>query len=142
MVIIPAGEFMMGSPYTEKGRYSVEEPQHKVTFAKPFAISKYEVTFDEWDACVSVGGCPSVNDFGVGRGRNPVIYVSWNDAQQYVAWLSKMTGKSYQLLSEAEWEYSARARSQTAYSWGNDIGTNNANCAVAAVHGTLSTRPQ
>ena len=129
MVVIPAGEFMMGSPASEKGRYTNEGPQHTVMIAKPFAVSKFDVTFADWDACVSVGGCPQVSDSGFGRGTRPVINVSWDDAQQYVAWFSKMTGKPYRLLTEAEWEYAARAGSTTAYFWGDEIGKGNANCA-------------
>jgi formylglycine-generating enzyme required for sulfatase activity len=91
-------------------------------------VSKFEVTFDDWDACVAYGDCPHATDFGWGRGRQPAINVSWDDAQSYVVWLSKMTGKPYRLLSEAEWEYAARAGTQTAYSWGDEIGENNANC--------------
>jgi formylglycine-generating enzyme required for sulfatase activity len=131
MVVVPAGEFMMGSPPTEKGRMPDEGPQHRVTIARPFAVSKYDVTFNDWDACVSVGGCPRegrAGDVDWGRDTRPVIYVSWDDAQQYVAWLSQMTGKPYRLLSDAEFEYAARAGTQTAYPWGDDIGENNANC--------------
>ena len=134
MIVIPAGSFMMGSPATEKDRYNNEGPQHKVTIAKPFAVSKFEVTFADWDACVSVGGCPHEGraaDAGWGRGTRPVIYVSWDDAQAYVAWFSRMTGKAYRLLTEAEWEYAARAGTTTAYSWGDDIekdGKAMANC--------------
>ena len=113
MVTVPAGEFMMGSPESERGRDKNEGPQHKVTFAKPFAAGKYEVTFSEWDACAADGGCTEKpSDENWGRGRHPVINVSWNDAQQYVAWLSKKTGKTYRLLSEAEWEYGARAQTK------------------------------
>ena len=118
----------MGSPATEKGRYTNEGPQHKVTIARPFAVSKFDVTFADWDACVSVGGCPQVSDSGYGRGTKPVINVSWDDAQQYVAWFSKMTGQPYRLLTEAEWEYAARAGTTTAYYWGDEIGKGNANC--------------
>src|SRR5215472_15845058 len=131
MVVVPAGEFMMGSPPTEKGRMPDEGPRHRVTIARPFAVSKYDVTFNDWDACVSVGGCPRegrAGDVDWGRDTRPVIYVSWDDAQQYVAWLSQMTGKPYRLLSDAEFEYAARAGTQTAYPWGDDIGENNANC--------------
>jgi formylglycine-generating enzyme required for sulfatase activity len=131
MVVVPAGDFMMGSPPTEKGRMPDEGPQHRVTIARPFAVSKYDVTFIDWDACVSVGGCPResrAGDVDWGRGTRPVIHVSWDDAQQYVAWLSRMTGKPYRLLSDAEFEYAARAGTQTAYPWGDDIGDNNANC--------------
>ena len=128
MIVIPAGEFTMGSPTTEQGRNDDEGPQHKVTIAKPFAVSKFDVTFADWDACVSVGGCPKATDSGFGRDTKPVINVSWDDAQIYVAWLSKMTGQPYRLLTEAEWEYAARAGTTTAYYWGDDIGKGNANC--------------
>ncbi len=131
MVVVPAGSFMMGSLPTEQGHQASEETQHKVTIAQPFAVAKFEVTFDEWDTCVAYGDCAQgVSDAGWGRGQQPVIYVTWDDAQRYVAWLKRMTGKPYRLLSEAEYEYAARAGvlPQTVYPWGNDIGKNNANC--------------
>jgi formylglycine-generating enzyme required for sulfatase activity len=89
------------------------------------------VTFDDWDACAKFGDCdPGVSDNEFKRGRQPVINVAWDDATRYVAWLSRMTGKPYRLLSEAEFEYAARAGTQTAYPWGADaICTGNANCA-------------
>jgi formylglycine-generating enzyme required for sulfatase activity len=129
MVVVPAGSFIMGSPANEAGRRADEGPQHKVTIRQPFAVGKFELTFDEWDTCAAHGGCSS-QIFGgqFGRGRQPVINVTWNDAQDYVAWLSKVTGKPYRLLTEAEWEYAARAGTQTAYSWGDEIGKGNANC--------------
>jgi formylglycine-generating enzyme required for sulfatase activity len=120
MVVIPAGTFTMGSPADEEGRFDNEGPQHLVTIAKPFAVSKFEVTFAEWDACAAVGGCAFVPDSQFGRGTRPIINVSWDDAQQYVAWFSRMTGKPYRLLSEAEWEYVARARTTTPYSFGDE----------------------
>lgn len=128
MVVIPAGGFTMGSPATEKGRSDEEGPQHKVTITMPFAVSKFDVTFADWDACFAVGGCPQLDDRGKGRGTRPVIYVNWRQAQQYVAWFSQMTGKPYRLLTEAEWEYAARAGTMTPYYWGDEIGTGNANC--------------
>ena len=120
----------MGSPTSEPGHSAEEGPQHPVTIARPFAVGRYEVTFDEWDACVAEGGCNGYkpSDEGWGRGRRPVINVSWDDAQAYVTWLSKKTGKSYRLLSGAEYEYAMRAGTQTVYPWGDTIGTNNANC--------------
>ena len=125
MVVVPAGDLMMGL----EGRTGSENPQHKVTIAAPFAVSKFEVTFDEWDTCASYGDChPQIFDSRFGRGRRPVINVSWYEAQRYVAWLSKMTGKRYRLLSEAEWEYAARAGTKTSYSWGDEIGKGKANC--------------
>ena len=110
MVALPAGEFMMGSPESEKGRNKDEGPQRKVTIARPFAVGKFEVTFAQWDACVAEGGCThKPGDESWGRGRRPVINVSWDDAKQFVVWLAKKTGKPYRLLTEAEWEYAARA---------------------------------
>ncbi len=128
MVVVPAGKFTMGSPATERGRDDDEGPQHEVTIAKPFAVAKFDGTFAEWDACVAVGGCPQASDGGFGRGTRPAINVDWDEARQYVAWLSKMTGEPYRLLSEAEWEYTARAGTTTAYYWGDVIGKGKANC--------------
>jgi formylglycine-generating enzyme required for sulfatase activity len=128
MVILPAGTFTMGSLANEKGRSENEGPQHQVTLAEPFAVAKFDVTFADWDACVSVGGCDPVSDSGMGRGSKPVVNVSWDDAQQYVKWFSTMTGQHYRLLSESEWEYAARAGTTTAYPWGDEIGTGNADC--------------
>ena len=129
MVVVPTGSFMMGSPSSEKGRDSDESPQHRVRIAQPFAVGVYEVTFAEWDACVSAGGCSGYGpaDRGWGRGQRPVIYVSWNDAQAYVKWLSNKTGKRYRLLSEAEWEYVARAGTETPFHVGRTISTDQAN---------------
>ena len=120
----------MGSPPSEPERRSDEGPQRTVTLARQFAVGQFELTFDEWDACVGGGGCNGYKplDQGWGRGRRPVINVSWGDANAYVAWLAKKTGKPYRLLSEAEYEYATRAGTTTAYPWGDDIGTNNANC--------------
>jgi formylglycine-generating enzyme required for sulfatase activity len=124
MVVLPAGEFTMGSPPDEPGRRDTEGPQHKVKIARPFAVGKYEVTFAEWDACEADGGCksrPRPRDEGWGRGRRPVINVDWSDAKEYAAWLSRKTGKTYRLLSEAEWEYAARAGTTTPYAFGDTI---------------------
>jgi formylglycine-generating enzyme required for sulfatase activity len=129
MIVVPSGSFLMGSPSTEQGHNSTEEPQHAVTIAKAFAVSKFELTFDEWDTCAAYSGCdPNSADSNWGRGQEPVSSVTWNEAQQYIAWLSKLTGKRYRLLSEAEYEYAARAGTQSAYPWGDVIGTGNADC--------------
>jgi formylglycine-generating enzyme required for sulfatase activity len=116
VVVIPAGKFLMGPPESEKGRDGGEGPQHEVTIAKPFAVGKFTVTFAEWDVCTAAGVCPKANDSGWGRGNRPVINVSWNDAAQYVAWLSRVSGKPYRLLSEAEWEYAAHHLRHKGYS--------------------------
>ena len=130
MVVVPAGNFMMGSPPSEEGHDSDEGPVHRVAFAAPFAVGVFEVTFAEWDACVSAGGCGGYRpeDAGWGRGSRPVVNVSWDDAQSYVGWLSRSTGEDYRLLSESEWEYVARAGTSTRYWWGSDIGRGRANC--------------
>ena len=126
MVVVPAGAYMMGSP-----EEAYELPIHRVTIGEPLAVGKYEVTFAEWDACVADGGCYGhrPDDEGWGRGNRPVMNVDWNQVQTYVMWLSEKTGKAYRLLSEAEWEYVARAGSGTRkYNWGNEVGRNLANC--------------
>ncbi len=127
MIVVPAGKFEMGSPESEPRRSADEGPRHEVTIAKPFAVSKFEVTFAEWDACVAAAACSRAADRW-GRGQMPVINVSWDDAKQYVGRLSRLTGKEYRLLTEAEWEYAARAGAMTRYSWGDDPGKDNANC--------------
>ena len=128
MVVLPSGKFLMGSPDTEPGRSADEGPQHAVTIAYPLAMGKYPVTFEEWDACVADGGTThKPGDEGWGRGKRPVINVSWEDAQQYLAWLNQKLGIAandptrYRLPSEAEWEYACRAGTTTAYWWGNDV---------------------
>ena len=120
MVVVPAGQFRMGSPADEDDRNEHESPLRTVTFAKPFAIGKYEITFDEWEACVADEACETVPDDGWGRGRRPVIYVSFQMAVGYGKWLSAKTGQTYRLPSEAEWEYAARAGSTTPWFWGDD----------------------
>jgi formylglycine-generating enzyme required for sulfatase activity len=141
MVVAPAGSFIMGSPDSELNRGRYEEPQHRVTFAQRFAVGKFAVTFDDWDACVTDGGCGgySPNDESWGRGRRPVINVSWSDANAYVAWLSAKTGKSYRLLSEAEREYAARAGTRTAFWWGPTISPRQANYNGTYVYGNGPT---
>jgi formylglycine-generating enzyme required for sulfatase activity len=125
MVVVPAGEFTMGSPPAEQQA----EAQHRVTIAVPFAVSKFEITFDDWNACVSDGGCDNArpNDEGWGRGRHPVIHMSFDLAKTYVTWLSRKTGKTYRLLTEAEWEYAARAGTTTTFAFGDSLSPGSAN---------------
>jgi formylglycine-generating enzyme required for sulfatase activity len=125
MVVIPAGEFTMGSPAFDLGA----EAQHRVTISYPFAVSKFEITFEDWDLCLDAGGCGGYrpDDEGWGRGKQPVMNVSWLDAKSYVDWLSKKAGKAYRLLSEAEWEYAARAGTTTRFAVGDKVSPNQAN---------------
>jgi formylglycine-generating enzyme required for sulfatase activity len=116
MVIVPRGAAVLGSPLGEPERQANEETPHDVVIPQPFAVARYTVTFDQWDACVADSGCNqySPDDDGFGRGSHPVIFVSWNDAQAYVDWLKKKTGEPYRLLTEAEWEYAARGCATTS----------------------------
>jgi len=125
MVVIPAGEFTMGSPPSEQGA----EAQHRVTIAAPFAVSKFEITFQEWDACAADGGCGGYrpDDQGWGRGNQPAINISWENAKAYVDWLGRKTRKLYRLLSESEWEYAARAGTTTRFSHGDTLSPSKAN---------------
>ncbi len=120
MVEVPAGTYMMGSPDSEGA--PDERPRHGVTIGSPIAVGAYEVTFAEWDGCVENRGCRDhhADDRGWGRGRRPVVDVNWEDAREYARWLSEETGERYRLLSEAEWEYLARAGTETARHWGPD----------------------
>lgn len=129
MMVIPAGAFDMGSPPAEAGRGRFEDPQHRVAIVHPFALSKFDVTFQQWDACVAEGGCNGYRpgDEGWGRGTRPVVNVSYTDALAYVDWLTAKTGHHYRLPSESEWEYAARAGSDTVYWWGDDASHDHAN---------------
>ena len=129
MVVVPSGSFMMGGASEQKNRLTNEFPRHRVTIRGRFAVGRYEVTYAEWDACAAEGGCNNhrPDDAGFGRGRRPVINVSWEDAKSYVAWLSRKTGKRYRLLSEAKWEYAARAGTEGPFHFGSTISTDKAN---------------
>jgi formylglycine-generating enzyme required for sulfatase activity len=129
MVVIPSGNFLMGSPERESGRSRSEGPQHRVTIGRAFAMGRYAVTFDEYDSFANAMGRELPGDEGWGRGNRPVISVSWHDAFAYTKWLSAQTDKSYRLPTEAQWEYAARAGTETRYWWGNEIGRNHANCS-------------
>ncbi len=128
LVVVPAGSFDMGSPESEAGRYYNEGPVHRVRLSEPFAVGVYEVTFSEWAACRHGGGCShNPGDSGWGRGNRPVIGVNWEDAQEYVRWLSRETGSGYRLLSESEWEYAARGGTTGPFHFGGAITPGEAN---------------
>jgi len=124
LVEVPAGVYLMGS---DQGRPD-EKPRHEVRFASPFAIGVHEITLAEWDACLREGGCHFSPKAGA-DGRVPASNLSWDDAQEYVSWLSKKTGHAYRLPTEAEWEYAASGGKTTAYWWGDEVGKGNANCS-------------
>ena len=147
MVVVPAGEFVMGS--NDSDAHENEKPVHKVTVVKPFAVGAFEVTVSEYLACSAAKVCrpPEWNEpgnkFNVSTGsdvhykklgsalseaRHPIVGISRDDAKAYVAWITKRTRKPYRLLSEAEWEYAARGGSSAKYAWGDEIGKNRANC--------------
>lgn len=128
MVVIPAGQFRMGC-VSGQSCEDDEFPVRDVTIPRAFAVSKYEVTFEDYDRFMYPN---RAEDWGFGRGRRPAIFISWDDARDYVAWLSEQTGERYRLPSEAEWEYVARAGSETAYGWGSDIGSDLGNCGGCA----------
>jgi formylglycine-generating enzyme required for sulfatase activity len=130
MVVIPAGSFDMGANSAGPNSNPNEVPQHPVTIGRPFAVGKFEVTFAEWEACVAAKGCsgnPAPSDEGWGRDKQPVVNVNWHDAIEYVTWLSRVTGAQYRLLSEAEWEYAARAGTTSQFSTGEKITAEQAN---------------
>lgn len=136
MVVIPPGRFVMGGTPEEQRTYVVpphfvrmETPRHEVAIPAAFAFGRYSVTFAEWDACVADGGCNGYrpSDEGWGRGRRPVVNVSFDDAQRYVAWIRRRTGQPYRLLSEAEWEYAARAGTTTTFIHGDTLDPSQAN---------------
>ena len=126
MVYIPGGTFRMGDLSGDER--ASELPVHSVTVPS-FWMGKREVTFSQWDACVAYGGCSRrPSDSGYGRGNRPVINVDWDDVQEFIVWLNARTDGGYRLPTESEWEYAARAGSESLYSWGDEIGVNRANC--------------
>jgi formylglycine-generating enzyme required for sulfatase activity len=127
MVWIPKGEFKMGTLQAQSSDYNDQIVQ-KVVIKQRFAIGVYEVTFAQYDKFAEATGRQKPDDKGWGRDNRPVINVSFDDALAYTQWLSEQTGRTYRLPTEAEWEYVARAGTETRYWWGNQIGVNQANC--------------
>ena len=128
MVSVPSGNATLGAGESETDARPNEKPARPVTFGSMFAIGVTEVTFDQWNACVSAGACTKrPSDNGWGGGNRPVINVSWDDAQKYTSWLSSKSGFTYSLPSEAQWEYAARGGDTNALPAGNAAAL----CAVA-----------
>jgi formylglycine-generating enzyme required for sulfatase activity len=124
MAELPPGSFTMGDNTGDPS----SRPVHRVTLGRGFAISKTVITAGQWRACVAAGGCKPVVELAGAPDDSPARNVSWEDAQDYVAWLSKTAGRPYRLPSEAEWEYAARAGTESIYWWGNEPGRGHANC--------------
>ena len=147
MVVVPAGTFTMGAPKSEEGSDKSERPEHEVTFSKRFAVGRYAITFAEWDACVSEGGCKPVfgneepKDAGWGREQLPLINARWDEARAYVGWLSRKTNRPYRLLTEAEREYVSRAGTRTAFWWGPSVGPRRANYNTNRTYGCEEREP-
>jgi len=132
MVVVPKGSFIMGTPMTEVDRYKGEDPLHRVSFARPFAVGRFTISFDEWDACLADGGCDGNkgDDHGFGRGRMPAQGITFDMAKSYLAWLSRKVGRTYRLPSESEREYFARAGTTTPFWFGKTISSLDANYAA------------
>jgi formylglycine-generating enzyme required for sulfatase activity len=138
MVVVPKGSFMMGTPANEPDRFKGEDPIHRVTLAKPFAVGRFAVSFDEWDACLADGGCGGNkgDDNGFGRGRMPAQGINFEAAKSYLAWLSKKVGRTYRLPSESEREYFTRAGTTTPFWFGNTVTAQNANYQASTPYGS------
>jgi formylglycine-generating enzyme required for sulfatase activity len=135
MIVVPAGQFTMGANENEPGSTPDERPQHEVSFVQSFSVGRFAVTFDEWEACVAAIGCSyRPSDQNWGRGKQPVINILWSDAKEYVGWLSRKTGRSYRLLSEAEREYVTRAGTSSAYWWADEFAPLQANSDYPTGH--------
>ncbi len=139
LAIIPAGSFIMGTD----SRHKYEKPPHPVTIPKSFAMGVYEISFDEWQVCFDAGFCGEEmpDDHKWGEGKRPIINITWWDAKKYLAWLSDTTGQLYRLPTEAEWEYAARAGTETEYWWGDEIGKKTANCRNCDIKVSHETHP-
>jgi formylglycine-generating enzyme required for sulfatase activity len=118
MVVVPDGTFMMGASASEVGSTDDERPQHQVSL-RSFAVGRSPVSYDEWNACVRAKGCSHQAETVAGREHDPVTGILWEEAKDYVQWLSRATGGPYRLLSEAEREYVTRAGTTTAFWWGD-----------------------
>lgn len=137
MVVVPKGTFVMGTPVNEVDRDKGEDPLHQATLARPFAVGRFTVSFDEWDACLADGGCGGNkgDDGGFGRGRMPAQGISFEAAKSYLAWLSRKVGRTYRLPSETEREYFTRAGTTTPFWFGKTISQQDANYQAGTPYG-------
>jgi formylglycine-generating enzyme required for sulfatase activity len=124
LISLPGGSFTMGSNTSDPS----EKPAHPVTIGAPFAIGKYEVTVQQWNACANAGACPKIAQPAATAANAPMRDVSWEDAQQYVKWLGGVSAKPYRLPTEAEWEFAARGGTATPFWWGAQMAAGKANC--------------
>src|ERR1700716_4186927 len=138
MVVVPKGSFIMGTPIGEVDRAKGEDPLHRVSFARPFAVGRFTISFDEWDACLADGGCGDIkgDDKCFGRGRMPVQGINFEAAKSYLAWLSKKVGRTYRLPSESEREYFTRAGTTTPFWFGNTVTAADANYQASTPYGS------
>lgn len=143
MIVVPAGDFVMGSPHHEMGRTSQEGPPHRVSVRDKFAMALYEIKISEWKSCASEGACMSGghiqsegnSEFGWREWKrtHPLVSISWGESKEYVAWLASKTGFEYRLPTEAEWEHAARSGTSTARFWD---GSGDAACEFANLDGS------
>ena len=143
MVIINPGLGKLGSPDHEKKRQRFENFMRETAINYQFEVSKYEITFEDWNKCVSDGGCSGYtpDDKGWGRGKRPVINISYKDTQNFISWLNRKTSKTYRLLSEAEWEYVARAGQDAPFGTGYEMTAELANFDGKAPYGSSAIGP-
>lgn len=140
IVLIPKGGFVMGSDNAHEN----ERPAHKASVAKPFYLGTKEVTFDQWQACVEAKACKRMpDDHRWGMGSRPVMNVTYDEVMEYLAWISRKSGKRYRLPSEVEWEWAARGGGETLYPWGERMEPGMANCRECGAEpfGGFSTAP-
>jgi len=133
MVVVPKGSFTMGTPTSEPDRDVGEDPLHRVNIPRPFAVARFKISFDDWDACVADNGCDGIrgDDNGFGRGRLPAYGISFEVAKSYLAWISRKVGRTYRLPSESEREYFTRAGTTTPFWFGKTISAQQANYSAS-----------
>src|SRR5258708_8364757 len=139
MMVVPKGSFTMGTPTSEPDRDVGEDPLHRFNIPRPFAVARFKISFDDWDACLADGGCGGIrgDDGGFGRGRLPAYGISFEDAKSYLAWLSRKVGRTYRLPSESEREYFTRAGTTPPFWFGKTISPQNANYSAGTPYANV-----